>query len=90
MNVLNKKKEETQKFNNEFKNSIDTVFNNINKKLKEEEDKLDLNNENQSIKLKEINDKINESLDEQLKINEETNNKMLLIIKETCSQFFEN
>jgi len=84
---IEKEKEETNKFNNEFKNSIKSVFNEINQQLKKEEDNLDTFNENQNIKIREIEEQINESLENQIKINEERDKKMLLIINEAFTQF---
>ena len=84
---IEKEKEETNKFNEEFKNSIKSVFNEINQRLKEEESHLDTNNENQNIKIREIEEQINESLENQIKINDERDKKMLLIINEACTQF---
>ena len=84
---IEKEKEETNKFNDEFKNSIKSVFNEINQQLKEEETHLDTNNENQNIKIKEIEEQINESIENQIKLNEERDKKMLLIINEACTQF---
>ena len=73
------------KYNNLF--SIKSVFNEINQQLKKEEDNLDTFNENQNIKIREIEEQINESLENQIKINEERDKKMLLIINEAFIQF---
>ena len=67
--------------------SIKSVFNEINQQLKKEEDNLDTFNENQNIKIREIEEQINESLENQIKINEERDKKMLLIINEAFTQF---
>ena len=67
--------------------SIKSVFNEINQQLKKEEDNLDTFNEKQNIKIREIEEQINESLENQIKINNERDKKMLLIINEAFIQF---
>ena len=87
---IEKRKENTKNIIEEVKNNCLNEFNNVNLKIKDEENKRNNNIYDFKIHLKEVEERINKEFDSQTKKREKFKENIYSVIEETCNKILES